>query len=356
MKKKSILLFGLALALGLSGCGSADPFITPDSPPGPGTTGSPPPAAETQELDSIHVCYTAITGTQVVTWYAYENHLFEKYGLQVELAYINSGTRAVVALLAGDMDICQLAGSAVVNAVAAGQDAVMLAGLYNVYPASLMVTAEITSPQDLVGRALAITQPGSSTDVATRLALSYLGLEPDTQVALIALGEESTRMAAMQAGQVAGTLLTAPDTLRGRDLGYIELVNLGELGIPYQHTGIGSTRQFVQAHPEQAGNFMKAILEAIARMKTDPQGTLAVMSQYLLLDPVADAASLEDAYQGLVLENLQAIPYPTLPGIQTLIDNLGSTNPEASQITAEQVVDTSVLDSLQESGFFDTLP
>lgn len=356
MKNQSSLVFCLVLALVISGCGSAAPFITPDSPAEAETAGFPPTAPETQELDSIHVCYTAITGTQVVTWYAYENQLFEKYGLQVELSYINSGTRAVIALLAGDMDICQMAGSAVVNAVAAGQDVVMLAGLYNVYPASLMVTAEITSPQDLVGRALAITQPGSSTDVATRLALSYLGLEPDTQVALIALGEESTRMAAMQAGQVAGTLLTAPDSLLGRDLGYIELVNLGELGIPYQHTGIGSTRHFIQTHPTRAGNFMKAILEAIARMKIDPQGTLAVMSQYLLLDPVTDAASLQDAYQSLVLENLEAIPYPTLPGIQTLIDSLSSTNPATSQITAGQVVDTSVLDSLQESGFFDTLP
>jgi NitT/TauT family transport system substrate-binding protein len=352
--KAYLPIFCILLALVVSACGSnVPPTATTSAAEGADAASTLTPT--TLVLVPLRVCYTAITGTQAVTWFAFEHKLFEKYGLQVELTYINSGTRAVIAMLAGDMDICQLAGSAVVNAVAAEQDVIMIAGLYNVYPASLMVTAEINTPQDLVGKALAITQPGSSTDVGTRLALEYLGLEAETQVALLALGEESTRMAAMDAGQVSGTMLTSPDTIVGQQLGYHELVNLGTLGIPYQHTGIGTTRSYLEAHFPEAKSFMKAIVEAITLMKADPDGTKAVMAQYLLIDPVAGAAELQDAYQTLILDALESIPYPTLPGIQTLIDYQVATNPALAQVTPEQAIDRSVLDTLQAEGFF-TLP
>jgi ABC-type nitrate/sulfonate/bicarbonate transport system substrate-binding protein len=126
---------------------------------------------------------------------------------------------------------------------------------------------------------------------------------------------------------------------------------LGSLNIPYQHTGLATTRKYLQAHPIEATNFMKAILEAIARMKNDPEGTKYVMAKYLLLDPTKDAAALEDAYNTLILNDLADIPFPTLPGIQTIIDNLKSSNPSASQISPDKVVDVSILTSLQQSGF-----
>ncbi len=302
-------------------------------------------------LTPVNVCYSATTATQAVTWYAYENRLFQKYGLDVKLIYITSGTKAVTALLAGSADICQIAGSAVVNAVAAGQDAVMIAGLFNTYPASLMVTPDIKSAQDLKGKALAISQPGSSTDVGTRLALRQFGLVPDQDVALLAVGEEAARMAAMDAGQVAGSILTSPDTLRGRQKGYVELLNLAATNLPYQHTGIATTRKFLQAHPGVAQDFLKATLEAIAAMKKDPAGTKAVMAKYLLLDPVKDAEALDDSYQSVILGALAFPPYPSLEGIQTLIDYQSAANPAVGKITPDQVADVTILKGLEQSGF-----
>ena len=349
--RHTLIVFSLILVSFASACSPSTATPTAVAGTEIPAIASPTSIPPTQALVPINVCYTATTGTQAVTWYAYEQQLFQKYGLIVELTYINSGSKAVTALLAGSVDICQLAGSAVVNAVAAGQDAVMIAGLYNLYPASLMVTADIHTPQDLVGKALAITQPGSSTDVGTRLALAQLGLVPDTDVALLALGEESIRMAAMENGQVAGTLLTSPDTLFGREKGYFEMVNLGALNIAYQHTGIGTTRHYIQSHFSEVENFMKAILEAIAMMKNDPEGTKAVLAQYLLLDMNTDAAALEDAYQTLILKGLEEVPFPTLPGIQTLIDYQSASNASVGLISPDQVVDLSILNDLQDSGF-----
>jgi NitT/TauT family transport system substrate-binding protein len=329
---RRILLICLALLLFVTGCG-------------------PSTAAPTQALLPVNVCYSALSGTQSVVWYAYENQLFIKYGLDVNLTYISSGTKAVTAMIAGSVDVCQVAGSAVVNAVAAGQEVVIFAGLYNVFPASLMVTSDITAAQDLKGKALAITSPGSSVDVGTRMALSQLGLSPDSDVALVALGDELPRLSAMEAGQVAGTVLVSPDTLTARNKGFVELVDLAAADIPFQHTSLATTHEYLQSHSTEVTGFTKAILEAIARMKKDPDGTKAVMAKYLLYDPSKDAAALADAYNTLVLKDLADVPFPTLPGIQTIIDYQAPSNPSLNLISPDQVVDDSILNELQQSGF-----
>ncbi len=77
-------------------------------------------------LAPVNVCYSALSGTQAVTWYAYEKGLFEKYGLQVNLVSMSGGSEAVTSLVSGDMDICQVAAPSVVNAVAAQQDVVII--------------------------------------------------------------------------------------------------------------------------------------------------------------------------------------------------------------------------------------
>jgi NitT/TauT family transport system substrate-binding protein len=342
----TIILFATLI---LSSCSS--PTIPSVAPTALLPTPTPAPNQTGKALTSVNVCYSAITGTQAVVWYAYEKALFLKYGLEVKLTYISSGTTAVTALLAGNIDICQVAGSSVVNAVAAGQDAVMIAGLYNIYPASLMVIPGIKTAQDLTGKALAISQPGSSTDVGIRMVLKQFGLIPDKDVTLLAIGEESARMAAMDTGQVAGSLLTSPDTLIEHQKGDIELANLATMNIPYQHTGIATTRKYISGHQTVVEDFMKAILDAIHQMKKDPAGTKAVMAKYLLLDPDKNAASLDDAYQTLILNSLSIVPYPSLPGIQTIIDYEKATNPAVANLLPDQVVDMTILKNLETNGF-----
>lgn len=313
------------------------------------------PQATIQANRPITVCYSAITGTQAVTWYAYEKGIYNKYGLDVNMVYITSGTKAVTAMIAGDVNICASAGSAVVNAIAAGQDVVMIAGMYNLYPASLVVNKNIMSPADLIGKSVAISQIGSSTDAGARIALKSLKLVPDKDVAIIPIGDESERLKAMEAGQVAGAILTTPTTIIAYDMGYKEIVNLAEINVAYQHTGYVTTRSFISSHPAEVESFLKATIEAISLMKKDEEGSIAVMAQYMLLDPVKDARPLEDAYHKLILESLSAKPYPTLEGIQTLIDLSAPSNPTILNVTPAQVVDTSILDRIYSSGFDDTL-
>ena len=357
---KSILVLAALVVLVVSACGSAAaPAAASPSPLG-SSTNQPATLLSSTSVSSpalvaVHVCYSGTSGAHVATWYALEKGLFKKYGLAVDLTSIDSGTKAMTALLAGSVQICQIGAASVVNAVVAGQDAVLIAGFFDTYPAFLMVKTQIKTMQDLKGKALAISSPGSATDAGTRLLLKTYGLVPDRDVALVAIGDEGARIAAMDAGQVSGSLVVAPFNQIARQKGYTELVDMAKLGIPYEYIGIATSRKYIQANRTVVINFMKAILESIATAKKDPDGAKAVLAKYLLLDPVKDAAELEDTYQSMVVNNLKSIPDPSMPGIQTLLVNLQDSNPSAAQVKPEQVVDLTILKDLQASGFISNL-
>ena len=48
-------------------------------------------------------------------------------------------------------------------------------------------------------------------------------------------------------------------------------------------------------------------------------------------------------------------PYPTLPGIQTIIDELAPKNPKAKSARPEDFVDMSFVKKLDDEGYFDRL-
>jgi NitT/TauT family transport system substrate-binding protein len=252
-------------------------------------------------------------------------------------------------MIAGELDFCQVAGPAVVNAVVAGEDLVFVGGLLNSYVLSLVVLPTIETANDIKGKAVAINKPGGASDTAMRDALKSLGLEPEKDVALLVVGGMSQRLAAMESGQVVGTIVAVPQTVQARELGYREMIDMATLDIPYQHLGIATTRSYLDANREVSSSFMKAVTEAIALMKEDKEGTIAVMAQYLKLDVEEDAPSLNEAYDRLVLAYLAQVPYPSIEGVNNLLEQAES--PDAANYKAEDVVDLSIVEELEASGF-----
>ncbi|MBD2461875.1 ABC transporter substrate-binding protein [Oscillatoria sp. FACHB-1407] len=300
---------------------------------------------------SINMCYSGISGTQIVTWYAQDKGLFEKHSVKVSLSSIEGGSDATTAVLTGNTEVCQIAGSAVVNAVVAGEDLVFVGGIINTYPYSLMVTPNIKTAEDLRGKALAVSKPGSASDAAIREILRTLNLKPDEDVTILAVGGQGERLAAMETGQVVGTVVSVPETIEAKEKGYQVLVEMSKLDIPYQHTGIVTTRTYIESNRAVVSGVMKAVTEAIALMQTDKSGTMEVMAKYMLLDPQEDEPSLVEAYDVLVQNYLPQIPYPSVEGIQTLLTQLEAENANAANTKPEDVVDLTIVKELETNGF-----
>ncbi|MBN1666224.1 MAG: ABC transporter substrate-binding protein [Anaerolineales bacterium] len=306
-----------------------------------GSTGSQ--AGTSAEPIQITACISSPSANQMPFVYAAEGGFFQKHGLEVELITFNSGADAATALVTRDVDICQVAGTSVINAALAGEDLVFIGGLFNRHLYSVITRPEIQSAADLPGQVFAISKPGGLPDSLMRIAADYWGLQVDEDLFLLSVGNQSERLAAMETGAVAGTVLSIPETARARQLGYNIFLDLGALDVFYPSITIASHSAFLAENRPAAIRFLRAVTEAIAEMKQDRDGTLQVMAGYLLLDAQADADLLTEAYDALILGRLESEPFINTSGVQDLIDLTIQENPEWQAINAEQIIDNSLL-------------
>src|SRR3954454_17101853 len=86
-----------------------------------------PPARGSDAPQKLRVAYAAITAAFSIPWIAKEAGIFARHGLDVELVYIASGSRAVQTLVGGSIDIAAIGGPAGVDAKLAGADTVYVA-------------------------------------------------------------------------------------------------------------------------------------------------------------------------------------------------------------------------------------
>ncbi len=331
------LLILAVVALLAAGC-SALPMAaqpTPTAPP----------------LTAVNACFPGPTGPNLLIWYALDKGLFKKRGLDVRLVDM-TGPKAVSALLVGQLDICQLTGNSVVNAAAAGESPVIVAGIYNTYLYSFLVPSSIKAADDLRGKTVATTgNPGSPSDTAIRMALAALGLRPDADVKLVNLEEPARALASVEIGQVVGLVAEPPLTAKAQERGLREMVNLADRQAPYPRVVLATTRRFLQERRDVVARFTQAMTEAMAAVKKDPAGTKAVMAKWLQLDETQDAATLQGAYESLVLKNLGQTPRVSSAALQAVIDEAKSQNPKAAGLKPDDVVDLSIVDELEQSGF-----
>jgi ABC-type nitrate/sulfonate/bicarbonate transport system substrate-binding protein len=96
-----------------------------------------------QTRTKLNVIYPAISGINAPLWYATEQKLFPKYGLDVELIYIPTALQVTRVVLTGDSQIAFSGGAPVVSAVLSGADLVFIGGVANVPAFYMMALPEI---------------------------------------------------------------------------------------------------------------------------------------------------------------------------------------------------------------------
>ena len=160
-------------------------------------------------------------------WVTYEQKLLKKYGLDLEYIAIENGTVGMQALLANEAQFLFSTSSLAVSANLRGADVTVVAGGLNFIPDKLIVRPEINKPEDLIGKRLAISRFGSSSETSAKLTLEKVGVKPES-VSLIQLGGVSTRQVALIAGQIQATVLSDPQATAATQGGMKLWVDLSE--------------------------------------------------------------------------------------------------------------------------------
>src|SRR3989337_1335128 len=130
--------------------------------------------ASAAEVERLNVVYSSIAGASISTWGPKEAGIYKKYGLDVNLIYV-------------------------------------------------------AGPQDLKGKTFGVARFGSLTDLGLQKALSELGLDPAKDIKMIQTGGVPENLLFMQQGVIKGALISSPTLEKAKELGYKELMNLGDL-------------------------------------------------------------------------------------------------------------------------------
>lgn len=300
----------------------------------------------------LKVAYPTTVGSMAVLWVAKEARLFDKHGLDVELIYVAGSSKVVQAMLAKEVPFAEIAIPAVIQANAAGADLVMLAGPNHKPGQKIMVKPEIQRPEDLRGRKLGVTRFGTSDDFLLRYILGQWGLQPDREVALIQMGGSQETLAGLGSRAIDGGMLSSPLHLRAAKLGFALLADLSAVGIDYQGAGVVSTRSYVRENPDITRRYVRAYVEGLHRLKTDKSLAIKVIGKY---SRISEQDALEETYQHYAVKVMPKVPYPTMKGIQMVLDEIGARTPKVKSLPPSIFVDVTFLRELEKSGFIKNL-
>jgi len=300
----------------------------------------------------INVAFSSISGNMAPLWVTQERGFFRKYGLEVQVILIESGTTTAQALVAGDISFAQVAGPAIIQSNLRGADTVIIAGVVNTLTFQLFTEQGITRPDQFKGKAVGVTRYGSATDFAMRYALDKYGLDTARDVSILQMGNVPNLLTAMEAGKIHGAMLSAPTSLRAKKLGYTMLADLQMLGLEYQHTSIATSRALIKSNPNLVLDFMRAYSEGIHFAKTHRRETINILTKYLRTD---DMEILDDTYESIIRTLVPEKPYPTEKGIQIILREFGLKDAAARSAKPEQFIDLTFIKELDNSGFIDRL-
>jgi len=297
--------------------------------------------------DKIRVAYSAVAPTQGVLWVVEVGGLFSKNGLNAELVYTRA---AIETLIAGEVEFGGMTGSLMFSARLQGADPVMLAGVQDILNDRLVVRSNINSVEDLKGKRIGVFRFGSASHMRMLNVLPRYGMG-ERDVTFLQVGDTPERLIALNGGSIDATLLSPPDHLEALRAGTKILLNLRDLNVPYQGSGLVTTQRLLGRNRDLVRRVVKTFVEAIHLVRTNPALSKRAFAKYR---QSKDEKRIDDAYQAL-REVVKPKPYPSVEGFKTIITDALDRIPAAKTANPKDFIDTSLLEELDRSGYIDGL-
>jgi NitT/TauT family transport system substrate-binding protein len=304
-----------------------------------------PASAAAQER--VRIAYGAVSVQSGLVWLAKQKNLFAKYNLAPEIVYIPGGSTNIQALISGNLDISQLTAAPGVAANLEGADIVYIACFVDKLNYQLVTRPEIRSTADLKGKRLGISRFGSAADFGLRVMLRRLGIDPARDVTILQIGDEPARSAAVQAGNIDGTVMNAPFGTQAQKLKLNIVADSVKMGIPFFGTGLLGSRRVLERDEKKVLNLLRAYLEAIRVLKLERAWSIQALAQFTR---VTDLKAVEEAYDDFK-DQLPNVPHPPLEAMQAVVSQMAETSPKARAADARGYIDDRYLRQLENEGF-----
>jgi len=292
------------------------------------------------------VSYSEVFGFYLPLWIAQDGGIFKKNGLDVDLQFIAS-TTSVPALVSGQTQITGVGGSGIMSAVVSGADLQVVTELGPTFPYLFMAPASIKTPRDLKGQKVGVSQFGSASDIATRVALQKMGLNPDKDVTIIQVGTAQNRAAALQGGAIQGAVSQPPESVGLERQGAHTLFDLAAQHLPAANGSFGVQRAWAAAHRNLVQKFVDSLVQGTARMKRDKAYSISELKKYYKSD---DDAAMQATYDFYAPKLIPALPFPKPEQYDNAKEQLAAKNDKVASFNVSNILDASFVQSAADRG------
>ena len=189
------------------------------------------------------------------------------------------------ALMSGEVDYHGVADSALrLAAKGAPLKAIFFGAMRPNY--FLMAKPQVKSVAELRGKLIGMVRFGDTVELATRIALSREGLDPQKDVIPIMIGLPTTRIAALAAGSIDATIAVPPDNVLLRQKGFRELLFLGD-AVEFPSNGFATTDRQLGEKRDLTKRTLRALYRGLTFARERPDDSIQVIEREWKVDNAA---------------------------------------------------------------------
>jgi NitT/TauT family transport system substrate-binding protein len=297
----------------------------------------------TLTVDKVVVSYPSksITSFPILET-AQRRGFFQKENLSVSAVYMRGGID-IKALLTGDADF-GTGGTTAVTAFVAGAPLRIVMSLNSYVDQALYAQPKYRNLAQLKGQSIGSLNPGGLVDTLLRKIIVQNGLSPERDFVLLNMGGTPERYAALKAGTLAASMLSAPHSLHAEKEGFTKIAATRDY-VDVPGTALVVHADKIKKQPQAIKRFLRATLRAMNYIRENRADTARMIVREFSMDQ--EIASL--AYNKLV-DLLSTDGKNRVEGYQLVIDFARAAQKVDRPILAAQLIDETLLNEVLREG------
>jgi hypothetical protein len=165
------------------------------------------------------------------------------------------------------------------------------------------------------------------------------------------MGGYPEMLAALTAGGIDAGILPPPQTLRARDLGFVELGNLWSTSLEYPAIVFAARRERQAERQEMTRRLLRSVVEGIHRTHVDRPLSLRVLKTETHTEDDRAVDEGYDIYTPLFERDLRL----SRDAFRTALEEHARSNPKASGVDPDTLMDPRFVEEIQRSGLVERL-
>src|SRR5437773_152420 len=289
--------------------------------------------------DKIRIGVSNYNISNLTVGVAHTKDFFQQEGIDAEIIRMNPNV-ATMALVSGDIDYSTLIGS-VIGANLKGAKLKMIACSQDRTPLSLVGKPALKSVKDLKGKVIGVGSYGSTPDIIARMVVKHYGMDPETEIKMLALGSDSARLTALKEGVVDAIIVAPPVDFEGKKMGFNILTRAGDI-LRFPYNGLGTSVKKLFEKRDEVKRVIRAVVKANGFIRRNRDGAIQVLVNWTKTKP----EFAEAAYDSTVNVFSQDGTIPE-DGMRVVIENFRKSMNISRQVSLSDVSDSTLLFEVQ---------